>query len=193
MQSRLNKNKKGYGYEYTDLAQINKLIEENGQSYYQFIDSVDGNDYIWTVKVDEEGKESKPIRGCKVLESGALSGNKVNPVQQYGSALTYARRYSLLMAYGLATTDDDAESLTVKPDATKQEKDHSNEMCGSTELAVLQAMTTKVFGVEDMEATYKGWPNITKAQYAYAMEKIKKATEEMKKKAGKNGNEGKAD
>ena len=98
MQSRLNKNKKGYGYEYTDLAQINKLIEENGQSYYQFIDSVDGNDYIWTVKVDEEGKESKPIRGCKVLESGALSGNKVNPVQQYGSALTYARRYSLLMA-----------------------------------------------------------------------------------------------
>lgn len=113
MQSRLNKNKKGYGYEYTDLAQINKLIEENGQSYYQFIDSVDGNDYIWTVKVDEEGKESKPIRGCKVLESGALSGNKVNPVQQYGSALTYARRYSLLMAYGLATTDDDAESLTV--------------------------------------------------------------------------------
>ena len=77
MQSRLNKNKKGYGYEYTDLAQINKLIEENGQSYYQFIDSVDGNDYIWTVKVDEEGKESKPIRGCKVLESGALVGQHV--------------------------------------------------------------------------------------------------------------------
>lgn len=184
MQSRLNKNKKGYGYEYTDLAQINKLIEENGQSYYQFIDSVDGNDYIWTVKVDEEGKESKPIRGCKVLESGALSGNKVNPVQQYGSALTYARRYSLLMAYGLATTDDDAESLTVKPDATKQKEDHSNEMCGSTELAVLEAMTKQAFNVEDISKVFKSWPNITKGQYVKAME-------EIKKRAGKNGNEGK--
>ena len=181
MQSRLNKNKKGYGYEYTDLAQINKLIEENGQSYYQFIDSVDGNDYIWTVKVDEEGKESKPIRGCKVLESGALSGNKVNPVQQYGSALTYARRYSLLMAYGLATTDDDAESLTVKP----QEEDHSNEMCGSAELAVLEAMTKKAFNVEDVSKVFKTWPNSAKGQYVKAME-------EIKKRAGKNGNEGKA-
>lgn len=181
MQSRLNKNKKGYGYEYTDLAQINKLIEENGQSYYQFIDSIDGNDYIWTVKVDEEGKESKPIRGCKVLESGALSGNKVNPVQQYGSALTYARRYSLLMAYGLATTDDDAESLTVKP----QEEDHSNEMCGSAELAVLEAMTKKAFNVEDVSKVFKTWPNITKGQYVQAME-------EINKRAGKNGNEGKA-
>lgn len=181
MQSRLNKNKKGYGYEYTDLAQINKLIEENGQSYYQFIDSVDGNDYIWTVKVDEEGKESKPIRGCKVLVPGSLPGNNVNPVQQYGSSLTYARRYSLLMAYGLATTDDDAESLTVK----SQEEDHSNEMCGSAELAVLEAMTKKAFNVEDVSKVFKTWPNITKGQYVKAME-------EIKKRAGKNGNEGKA-
>ena len=181
MQSRWNKNKKGYGYEYTDLAQITKLIEENGQSYYQFIDSVDGNDYIWTVKVDEEGKESKPIRGCKVLESGVLSGNKVNPVQQYGSALTYARRYSLLMAYGLATADDDAESLTVKPQA----EDHSNEMCGSAELAVLEAMTKKAFNVEDVSKVFKTWPNIPKGQYVKAME-------EIKKRAVKNGNEGKA-
>lgn len=31
-----------------------------------------------------------------------------------GSALTYARRYSLLLAYGLATEDDDGASLTKK-------------------------------------------------------------------------------
>ena len=201
MQSRLNKNRKGYGYEYTDLAQINKLIEENGQSYYQFIDSVDGNDYIWTVKVDEEGKESKPIRGCKVLESGALSGSKVNPVQQYGSALTYARRYSLLMAYGLATTDDDAESLTVKQEDHSMAKGKARiadrieemmqdddltteEMCGSAELAVLEAMTKKTFKVEDVSQVFKAWPKITKGQYVQAMEEIKKRTG--------NGNSGKA-
>lgn len=177
MQSRLSKNKQGYGYEYTDLAQINKLIEENGQSYYQYIDSVDGTDHIMTVKVDEEGKESAPIRGCKVLENGALSGNKVNPVQQYGSALTYARRYSLLMAYGLATTDDDAESLTVGP----KEEDHSDELCGSTELAVLEAMAQKAFEVEDVSTVFKYWPKVTKGQYAAAMEEIKKRTGKAEK------------
>lgn len=29
-----------------------------------------------------------------------------------GSAITYARRYSVLLAFGLATTDNDGESLT---------------------------------------------------------------------------------
>jgi hypothetical protein len=45
-----------------------------------------------------------------------------NPAQDYGSALTYARRYSLLLAFGLATSDDDAATLTVKPRATKATK-----------------------------------------------------------------------
>ena len=35
-----------------------------------------------------------------------------NPAQDYGSALTYARRYSLLLAFGLATADDDGAALT---------------------------------------------------------------------------------
>jgi hypothetical protein len=64
-----------------------------------------------TVKIDKEGKESQPIRGCYVVDEGALKGNN-NPAQQMGAAITYARRYSLLMAYGLATEDDDAASLT---------------------------------------------------------------------------------
>lgn len=110
---RVPKNKQGYGYKYTDLSQIHKLLEENGLSYYQYTQRIDGDDYIFTVCIDADGNESQPLQGCRVVQA-TLSG-KSNPAQEQGSALTYARRYSLLMAYGLATEDDDAESLTQTP------------------------------------------------------------------------------
>lgn len=106
----LKKNADGYGYKYTELSEIHNYLEQNDMSYYQYIEPVDGVDYIWTVPIIG-GEEKNPRRGCRVAEA-KLSG-KSNPAQEQGSALTYARRYSLLMAFGLATTDDDASCLTV--------------------------------------------------------------------------------
>lgn len=105
----LKKNAKGYSYKYTDIAEIHEWLESKGFSYYQYIDTLDGNDYIMTVPIID-GKEKSPRRGCKVI-IGALQG-KSNPAQEQGSGITYARRYSLLMAFGLATTDDDAQCMT---------------------------------------------------------------------------------
>ena len=112
MKTTITKNKEGYGYKYTELAEINKYCEENGIRYYQEVETSEINqkDYIVTYLV-KEGKEEKH-RGCQIVEA-TLKGIK-NPVQEYGSSLTYCRRYSLLMALGLATEDDDAQSLTVK-------------------------------------------------------------------------------
>lgn len=110
----LSKNKEGYGYKYTDLAEIHKYLEENGMKYYQTIEVEPntGNDYIMTYRFINGKWEDEPKRGCRVVDA-TLSG-KSNPAQEQGSALTYARRYSLLMAFGLATDDDDAEALTKK-------------------------------------------------------------------------------
>ena len=105
----LKKNAKGYSYKYTDIAEIHEWLESMGYSYYQYIEPIEGNDYIITVPIID-GKEMPPRRGCKVI-IGALQG-KSNPAQEQGSGLTYARRYSLLMAFGLATSDDDAACLT---------------------------------------------------------------------------------
>lgn len=113
--TRLAKGKAGYGYKYTELAQINEWLEAKGESYYQFTEDCNGKDYIMTVKVNAKGEESKPIRGCQIIDGNTLNGGKANVAQQLGAAITYARRYSLLMAYGLATEDDDAESLTQQP------------------------------------------------------------------------------
>lgn len=108
-----------YSYQYVDIAQIHEYLEENNMSYYQFIDRIDGDDYIMTVKVNSEGKESLPLRGSRVVDA-TLFGND-NPAQKQGSALTYARRYSLLMAFGLATEDNDANDLNVIKEITQEE------------------------------------------------------------------------
>lgn len=119
----LKKGKQGYGYNYTELAEINKYLADMGLSYYQYIEPVGESDYIYTVKVDEEGKESQPIRGCKVITGAMVDKHgkpTANVVQDYGAALTYARRYSLMMAYGLSTTDSDG--LTRDEIKAKEEK-----------------------------------------------------------------------
>ena len=103
------KNGGKYSYQYVDIAQIHEYLEQNNMSYYQYIDRIDGDDYIMTVRIIN-GEEKPALRGSRVVDA-TLFGND-NPAQKQGSALTYARRYSLLMAFGLATEDDDAQSLT---------------------------------------------------------------------------------
>lgn len=117
MKTTIAKKTEGYGYKYTELADINKYCEDNNIRYWQEVETSEINqkDYIITYLYD--GQETKKVRGCQIVDS-ILNGIK-NPVQEYGSSLTYCRRYSLLMALGLATEDDDAASLTKEP--TKEE------------------------------------------------------------------------
>ena len=113
MAGTVNKNKTAsagkYSYKYVDIAQIHEYLESINASYYQYIDRVGEDDYIMTVRIID-GVEKEPLRGARVVQATLMGVN--NPAQQQGSALTYARRYSLLMAFGLATEDDDAQALS---------------------------------------------------------------------------------
>src|SRR5574344_460967 len=108
-----------YSYRYTELADINDYIDSIGERYYQIIQKVDGDEYIFTKRIGENAPKEL-LQGCKIL-TAPVSSEYSNPAQEQGSALTYARRYSLLMAYGLATEDDDAQSLSKPKIATKEE------------------------------------------------------------------------
>lgn len=119
MKSTIKKKTEGYGYKYTELADINEYCEENNIRYYQEIETSEINqkDYMITYLYDSKtGELIRKARGCQIVDA-VLQGIK-NPVQEYGSSLSYCRRYSLLMALGLATEDDDAASLTTKKEVT---------------------------------------------------------------------------
>ena len=115
------KNGNKYSYQYVDIAQIHEYLEENNMKYYQYIERIDGDDYIMTVRI-VNGIEMPPLRGSRVVDA-TLFGND-NPAQKQGSALTYARRYSLLMAFGLATEDNDANDLNIIKEVTQEEADN---------------------------------------------------------------------
>lgn len=116
METKVRKNQTAttnkYSYKYVDIAQIHDYLENIGARYIQQIKRIDNDDYIMTKRCFDNVWEDEWLQGSRVVDA-TLIGND-NPAQKQGSALTYARRYSLLMAFGLATEDDDAQSLSIK-------------------------------------------------------------------------------
>ena len=79
-----------YSYQYVDIAQIHEYLEANNMSYYQYIDRIDGEDYIMTVRI-VNGEEKPALRGARVVDATLMGVN--NPAQQQGSALKIGRAH----------------------------------------------------------------------------------------------------
>lgn len=154
MKSTIAKKTQGYGYKYTELADINKYCEEHNINYYQEVETneTNGKDYIVTYLINlEKPEEKRKVRGCQIVDA-VLQGIK-NPAQEYGSALTYCRRYSLLMALGLATEDDDASRFTQKED--DDPKKHINYVMAVSKLIEEEKLdydkVCELYKVEDIQ------------------------------------------
>lgn len=85
------------------------------------IDALNGNG-IALIQQTHECESGVMVETVFVHESGeTLSSGKLhvpaakNDPQGYGSALTYARRYSLMAACGIAPEDDDGNAASRKP------------------------------------------------------------------------------
>lgn len=108
-----SKDKDGYGYKYADLngviKQIQKASEGEDIAFLQQPVTVGGDTGVHNYLFNSKGAIFD--FGTYLLPIGAP-----NP-QKYGTALTYARRYSISAIYGIASEDDtDAQEFNSKPD-----------------------------------------------------------------------------
>lgn len=108
---------KAYGYNYASLTDIVRQGNElpkmktgtEGEKEYVYYYDKDLNEWI---------------RGAEIVVPQMKS---MNAAQQYGSALTYARRYTTLMALSLTSGDDSNLETTEKVFDEPSKKDLANE------------------------------------------------------------------
>ena len=102
---------KAYGYNYASLSDI----ANQGFAIPKMKTGTDGEkEYVYYY--DAELKEW--VRGAEIVVP-EMKGS--NSAQRYGSAITYARRYTTLLALSLAC-DDDKKIETQEPNAEKTDR-----------------------------------------------------------------------
>ena len=102
----LIKNTKGYGYNYTDLSEIIKIInpymQKHGLGFTQPLQKNENNG-IRTIIFHVDS--SQTIESfVDLIEGVQLKG--MNDFQVYGNAISYFRRYSLVSILGLVSDKD---------------------------------------------------------------------------------------
>ena len=102
---------KAYGYNYASLGDI---ASQGFPIPKMKTGSEDGKEYVYYY--DAELKEW--TRGAEIVIPQMKS---MNEAQRYGSALTYARRYTTLMALSLACDDDKALETTEERKASEKQ------------------------------------------------------------------------
>ncbi len=129
----VSKDKQAYGYKYADLASclaaVKKPLSENGFSISQLVgQDEDKKPVLITLLIHESGQWLKSIFP---IENVVMK--QCNSLQQLGAGLTYTRRYALSAIVGLTQEDDDAQSITRKPEKEP----------GMTEIQKLMGLCTK--------------------------------------------------
>ena len=122
----------GYNYKYTSLGDLvlagvnlppmrvavlvdgeqNPVLDPNGNPI-EYIEAFVGQ----RIKEDGSVIGGEWVRGARIV---VPSGNKMNEAQAYGSALTYARRYTALTVLGIACDDDNKIEVHSKEESEAQ-------------------------------------------------------------------------
>ena len=147
---------------YADLANCVEAVVDalnaNGIALMQRTFECKDGVMVETVFVHESGE---------VMECGMLHvpAGKQDP-QGYGSALTYARRYSLLAATGLAPEDDDGNS------ASRQTEIKST--VNENQILDLLAVMDEVSTLKELQEAYKTAYKATNGEQAWQAKVIAK-------------------
>ncbi len=106
----LGKDAQGYGYSYLTLGKLitatRPALTKNGLVVVQTIEPGETTQTLVTTLYHVSGES---LSSRYPLERVAVG--KANTAQQFGAAISYARRYSLAAMLNISQADDDAECI----------------------------------------------------------------------------------
>lgn len=121
--STLPKDKKGYGYKYTDIdtviSYVRPLLSENGLGFMQSLSTVDGKPAITTRVFHTSGEW---IEDTTILPDVSMA--KTNAAQNMGASITYMRRYFLCAMLGI-TSDEDTDAVVDSRNEAREQADNT--------------------------------------------------------------------
>tara|TARA_R110000803_G_scaffold210812_1_gene283859 strand:- start:1740 stop:2294 length:555 start_codon:yes stop_codon:yes gene_type:complete len=144
---------KGYGYTYSDLKTIFKVINPVLKKHeLGFTQLIEGTNIKTIIFHTESGESIESI--TEIPQGITLKG--MNTYQVNGSGITYYRRYSLSSALGLVTDiDSDADGTEIK----KTDSQIAEEYNSSMQLAIFELNNCK-----DTDSLVKAWTKLTVEQ-----------------------------
>jgi hypothetical protein len=112
------KDKKGYGYNYTDLdtivSTIRPLLQDHDLGFMQSLTMVNDNPAITTRIFHSSGQYIQDTISLPKMEMKGTTA-----AQNMGAAITYMRRYSLCAMLGI-TADEDIDGMDTSPAQSKK-------------------------------------------------------------------------
>ena len=144
--------KSGYAPLETVIDAVKNPLNDNGIFYLQKVYLAEGGQCVETEFHGHGG----------VIKAGRVyvPADKQTP-QGYGSALTYAKRYSLITACGLPSEDDDGNSAEsnykAKPKAKPKAEPKQNKQDDSEANVLYEALSMGVSGSSSMESLKENW------------------------------------
>ena len=161
---------KGYGYTYNNLADLARAGVEIPPMKTAI---VEGREYVFAKIADEW------IQGAQVID---IDMKGMNAAQAYGSALTYARRYTVQLVMGIACDDDDKlEAHTADDRKQANSKPAKTYPKGNIDFQALRDEGAIIDDVESLKDLYERIKKdgISPAQEKYVNEIINKRKKEL--------------
>ena len=143
-----------YSYTYADLAgvldHVRPVLAKHGLGLVQDVEVSEGRVGITTTLIHSSGES---------LKFGPLAASAPVDMQKLGSAITYARRYALVAALGIAADeDDDAASVPPAPakklQAVKQSKSTQEDVTRWAELIAAATQFVELKSIADEIAAH---------------------------------------
>lgn len=179
----IQKNTKGYGYKYADLAVITETIKPHLKkadlSYTQPV--FDDGDNIGVITILTHGKSGQFIKSKISADLKSNIGKGMNPVQSMGSIITYLRRYSLSSILGIVT-DEDTDGVLPQDDSKPTINKKSAPAAKETVTWLTEEQFKKALesGEKGIAATLKAFSTKTKKMKAPYKKELEAKLKELK-------------